>query len=63
MMSLELGIGLYTSHVLAAVRGEIDVVSSPDAASAVAYLTTRRQVVIVDLSDLEFIDSLTGASG
>jgi anti-anti-sigma factor len=55
-MSLEISVGLSAGHAMAAVRGELDIVSSPDAISAIASVTMRRRVVIVELSELEFID-------
>jgi anti-anti-sigma factor len=55
-MSLEISVGLPAGHAMAAVRGELDIVSSPDAISAIASVTMRRRVVIVELSELEFID-------
>jgi anti-anti-sigma factor len=45
----------HDGHAVAAVRGELDF-SSPDAASVIAALTARHQVVVVELSALEFID-------
>ena len=56
MTSLELSYGLYASYAVAAVRGELDITNAPDAASIIAPLAKRRQVVIVALSELEFID-------
>jgi anti-anti-sigma factor len=55
-MSLEISVGLSAGHAMAAVRGELDIVSSPDAISAIASVTMRRRVAIVELSELETID-------
>jgi anti-anti-sigma factor len=55
-MSLEISVGLPAGHAMAAVRGELDIVSSPDAISAIASVTMRRRVAIVELSELEIID-------
>jgi anti-sigma B factor antagonist len=56
LMTLELSVYLRDAHAVAAVRGELDVTSSAGAMSAVAALTARHQVVIVELSALEFMD-------
>jgi len=55
-MTLELSVYLHDGHAVAAVRGELDVTTSTAAASAIAALTSRHQVVIVELSALEFMD-------
>lgn len=39
-----------------ALRGELDISGSADAASAIAALTARERVVVVDLSALDFMD-------
>jgi anti-sigma B factor antagonist len=56
VMSLGLCYGLYAGYAVAAVRGELDIMSSPDVASAIGSLAKRRRVVIVELSGLAFID-------
>lgn len=55
-MTLELSVCLYDGYAVAAVRGELDVTSSADAMPAIAALVVRHQVVIVELSALEFMD-------
>jgi anti-sigma B factor antagonist len=55
-MALELDIRLCGEHAVAIVRGELDVTNSADAMSAVAVLAARHQVMIVELSALEFMD-------
>lgn len=52
IMSPELSINLFVRHAVAAPRDELDVTSSPDAALAIASLTTRRRVVTVELSEV-----------
>jgi anti-sigma B factor antagonist len=52
----DLGIEWRDAHAVAAVRGELDVTNSVGAMSAIAALTARHQVVIVELSALEFMD-------
>ena len=55
-MTLELDVCLRGGHAVAVARGELDVTSSADAMSAVAALAARHQVVIMELSALEFMD-------
>lgn len=55
-MTLELSDYLHDGHAVAAARGAFDVTTSADAASAIAAVTARHQVVIVQLSALEFMD-------
>jgi anti-sigma B factor antagonist len=52
-MSSEFSIFLHAGY---AVRGELDTTNSADAMLAIAALTARCQVVIVELSGLEFMD-------
>jgi anti-sigma B factor antagonist len=56
MMTGNLDVCLRGGHAVAAVRGELDVTSSADVMSAVAALAARHQVVIVELSALDFMD-------
>jgi anti-sigma B factor antagonist len=55
-MALELSVYLHDGHAVAAARGALDVTTSAGAASAIAALAARHQVVIVELSALEFMD-------
>jgi anti-sigma B factor antagonist len=55
-MPLELSVCLRDAHAVAAVRAELDVTSSAGAMSAIAALTVRHQVVIMELSAVEFMD-------
>lgn len=56
IMTLELGVYLHDGRAVAALRGGLDVTTSADATSAIAVLAARHQVVIVELSALEFVD-------
>ncbi len=55
-MTLELSVCPFDGYAVAAVRGELDVTNSAGAMSAVAALTAQHQVVIVELSAVEFMD-------
>jgi anti-sigma B factor antagonist len=55
-MTLEFSVCVHDGYAVAAVRGELDVTSSAGAMSAVAALTAWREVVIVELSAVEFMD-------
>jgi anti-anti-sigma factor len=55
-MTPGLGVYLHDVHAVAAVRGELDVTNSAGAMSAIADLTARQPVVIVELSAVEFMD-------
>jgi anti-sigma B factor antagonist len=56
LVSLKLVTRLREGHVVVALRGELDITCSADVASAIAALMAPGQVVIVDLSALEFMD-------
>jgi anti-anti-sigma factor len=56
MMTGDLNVCLRGEHVVAVIRGELDVTNSADAISMVAALAARHQRVIMDLSALEFMD-------
>ena len=56
LMPLELSVCPRDADAVVAVRGELDITSSVDAMSAIAALTALHQVVIVELSALEFMD-------
>jgi hypothetical protein len=51
MTGLGFSIDLYANPAVAAPRRRLDVTSSPEAALAIAFLTTRRRLVIVELSE------------
>ena len=55
-MTLELSVCVHDAYAVAAVRGERDITSSVGVMSAIAALTSRHQVVIVELSAVEFMD-------
>jgi anti-anti-sigma factor len=55
-MTLELSVCVHGAYAVAAVRGELDITSSVGVMSAIATLTSRHQVVIVELSAVEFMD-------
>lgn len=56
MVSLEFVTVRRAGHRVVALRGQLDVTCSADAVSAIAALIARGQVVIVDMSALEFMD-------
>jgi anti-sigma B factor antagonist len=56
IMTLELSVCLREGHAMAAARGELGVTSLAGAMSAIAALTARHEVVIVELSAVEFMD-------
>jgi anti-sigma B factor antagonist len=55
-MTLEFSVSVRDGYAVAAVRGELDVTSSAGVKSAIAALTARHPVVIVELSAVEFMD-------
>jgi anti-sigma B factor antagonist len=55
-LAVELGVCLLDGYAVATGRGELDVTSSAGVKSAVAALTARHEVVIVELSAVEFMD-------
>ncbi len=56
MFRMDLGSGECGGHVVVALRGELDVLYAPAAATALGDLAARRPRIIVDLTGLEFID-------
>jgi anti-sigma B factor antagonist len=56
MFRMDLGPGECGGHVVVALRGELDVLYAPAAATALGDLAARRPRIIVDLAGLEFID-------
>ena len=56
MMTGDLDVCLRGGYVVAVMHGELDVTNSADAMSVLAALAARHQLVIVELSALEFID-------
>ena len=57
MFRMDLGSGECGGHVVVALRGELDVLYAPAAATALRDLAARRSRIIVDLAGLEFIDA------
>lgn len=57
MVRIDLGSGECGGHVVVALRGELDVLYAPAAATALGDLAARRPRIIVDLAGLEFIDA------
>lgn len=56
MMTRDIDVCLCGAHAVAVMRGELDVANSADAISVVAALASRHQLVIAELSALEFVD-------
>jgi hypothetical protein len=56
MLTEDLDVCLSGGHVVAVVRGELDVTNTADTVSALAVLAARYQFVVVELSALEFMD-------
>jgi anti-anti-sigma factor len=56
LVTLELSVCVRDAYAVAAVRGELDITSSAGVMSAIAALTARHPVVIVELSAVEFMD-------
>jgi anti-sigma B factor antagonist len=56
LVTLELSVCVRDAYAVAAVRGELDITSSVGVMSAIAALTARHPVVIVELSAVEFMD-------
>lgn len=56
MTSVNLVSRLSDGHAVAALRGELDISGSAGVASAIAALAAGGRVVIVDLSELGFLD-------
>ena len=58
MFNVELSVGDFGGHPVVALRGQLDLADAPDvAAELAAIVAARGPSVIVDLTDLEFIDS------
>jgi anti-sigma B factor antagonist len=60
MFNVDLSVGDFGGHPVVALRGELDLADAPDVAShlaAVVAARARGPSIIVDLADLEFIDS------
>jgi anti-sigma B factor antagonist len=55
-VTLEFDMNLRDGHAAVALRGEADVTNAAALVSAIAAVTALHQVVIVELSALEFID-------
>jgi anti-sigma B factor antagonist len=57
MFSVDLSTRECCGHVVVALRGELDIADAAAVAAALAAVAARQPQIIVDLSDLEFIDS------
>jgi anti-sigma B factor antagonist len=57
MFSVDLSTRERGGHVGVALRGELDIADAAEFAAALAAVAAREPQIIVDLSDLEFIDS------
>ncbi len=57
MFSMNLGSGESGSHVVVALRGELDLVDAQAVADALGAVAAGGPQIIVDLSGLEFIDA------
>jgi anti-sigma B factor antagonist len=58
MFNVDLSVGDFGGHPVVGLRGELDLADGPDVASRLAAIVAvRGPSVIVDLADLEFIDS------
>jgi anti-sigma B factor antagonist len=57
MFSVDLSTRECDGHVIAALRGELDVLDAAGVAGALAAVTVRETRVIVDLAGLGFIDA------
>jgi len=56
MQGVELITGVRDGHVVAALRGELDVTGAVGAEAAITALVEPRQFLIIDTSALDFID-------
>jgi anti-sigma B factor antagonist len=57
-MSIELHIGtLGEARSLVRVAGEVDLATAPDLAAALDGALAERRPIVIDLSDVEFIDT------
>jgi anti-sigma B factor antagonist len=57
MFSMDLGSGVSGSHVVVALRGELDLADAAAVADALGAVAAREPWIIVDLSRLKFIDA------
>jgi anti-sigma B factor antagonist len=57
MFSVDLSTRECGGHVIVGLRGELDIADAAEVAAALAAVAARQPQIIVDLSDLEFIDS------
>jgi anti-sigma B factor antagonist len=57
MFSVDLSTRECGSHMVVTLRGELDIADAAAVAAALAAVAAREPQIIVDLSDLEFIDS------
>jgi anti-sigma B factor antagonist len=57
MFSVDLSTRECGGHVVVALRGKLDIADAAEVAAALAAVAAREPQIIVDLSDLEFIDS------
>jgi anti-anti-sigma factor len=56
MAGVDLSTRGYGGRVVAMLRGELDIAAAAGAAAALGALVSREGEIIIDLSDLEFID-------
>jgi anti-sigma B factor antagonist len=57
MFSVDLSTRECDGHIVVALRGELDIVDAAGVAAALAAVVAREPGIVVDLADLEFIDS------
>jgi anti-sigma B factor antagonist len=57
MFSVNLTTRECNGHIIVALRGELDITDAASIAAALAAVAVRKPEIIVDLADLEFIDS------
>lgn len=57
MFRMDLSSGECGGHVVVTLRGELDLLYAPAAATALGDLAARRPRIILDLARLEFIDA------
>jgi anti-sigma B factor antagonist len=57
MFSVDLSTRECDGHIVVALRGELDVAAAAGVAAALAAVVAREPGIVVDLADLEFIDS------
>ena len=56
MPGAELTASVRDGHVVAALRGELDMTDAADAEAAITALLARGQYLVIDMSALDFID-------